>query len=64
MAWNREDNFFVALSQFSGKRIFLMDNAPADFITETMQDPEIQVLEGRYIRDARAITAAKHTRRR
>ena len=57
-AWNRDDNFFVALSQFSGKGIFLMDNAPPDFIAETMQDPAIEVLEGRYIRDARAITAS------
>ncbi len=48
----------MALSQYSGKTIFLMDNAPADFIQATMQHSEIDILDGRYIRDARAITAS------
>jgi len=56
--WNRNENFFIALSQYSGKSIFLMDNAPPDFINETMDHEDIEVLTGRYIRDARAITAS------
>lgn len=56
--WDQEENFFVALSQYSGKSIFLMDNAPPEFISETMLHDDIEVLTGRYIRDARAITAS------
>jgi hypothetical protein len=56
--WDRQENFFTALSEYSGKTIFLMDNAPAEFIDATMQHPDIEILSGRYIRDARAITAS------
>lgn len=56
--WNQTDNFFIALSEYSGKSIFLMDNASQDFIDATMRHPDIEVLSGRYVRDARAITAS------
>ncbi|MBX2869825.1 MAG: hypothetical protein KTR18_14190 [Acidiferrobacterales bacterium] len=56
--WDREQNFFVALSEFSGKKIFVMDNAHAEFIEACFGHPEIEVLQGRYIRDGRAITAS------
>lgn len=56
--WNENENFFVALSRYSGKRIFLMDNAPPEFVEATMNHQDVEVLKGRYIRDARAITAS------
>jgi hypothetical protein len=52
--WDGNENFFVA----SGKSIFLMDNAPQDFINESMTHPDVQLLHGRYVRDGRAITAS------
>jgi len=56
--WDQNENFFVALSRFSGKTIFLMDNADQNFIDETMNHPDITHLKGRYVRDGRAITAS------
>lgn len=56
--WDGEENFFVALSKASGKRIFLMDNAPQDFINATMSHPDVELMHGRYVRDGRAITAS------
>lgn len=56
--WDGSENFFVALAEESGKRIFLMDNAPQDFINETMSHPDVDLLHGRYVRDGRAITAS------
>ena len=50
--------FFLALSEYSGKTIFLMDNAPPDFIKATMIHSDIEILTGCYLRDARAITAS------
>jgi len=56
--WDQRENFFVALADFSGKSIFLMDNAPQDIIDATMNHPSVEILHGYYIRDARAITAS------
>lgn len=56
--WDGKENFFVALSRESGKRIFLMDNAQQDFINATMSHPDVELLHGRYVRDGRAITAS------
>lgn len=56
--WDGKENFFVALAEQSGKRIFLMDNAPQDFINATMTHPDVELLHGRYVRDGRAITAS------
>lgn len=57
-SWDQTENLFVALGNYSGKTIFLMDNAPQEFINETMSHPDIEVLQGRYVRDGRAITAS------
>ena len=56
--WDQKHNFFEALSDYSGKTIFLMDNAPADFIDEAANSKAVQIIKGRYLRDARAITAS------
>lgn len=56
--WDGEENFFEALSRFSNKTIFLMDNAPEDFLKATLSSDNVELVRGRYIRDARAITAS------
>lgn len=57
-AWDGKENIFAALSKFSGKSVFLFDNAPQDIIDAAMSGPDIEVLPGRYVRDGRAITAS------
>ena len=56
--WDKKENFFLALARHSGKKIFLIDNAHQEFIDVTMKHQDVEVLQGRYIRDARAITAS------
>ena len=56
--WDRNQNFFESLSEYSGKTIFLMDNAPTEFLEETTKSEAVKVIKGRYLRDARAITAS------
>lgn len=56
--WDPQRNFFLALREYSGKSIFLMDNAPPDFLEEAGGDERVHVKKARYIRDGRAITAS------
>ena len=57
-SWDQKENFFVALSRYSGKEVFLMDNAPENFLKETVAHSQIELVNGYYVRDARAITAS------
>src|SRR4051812_12246281 len=55
---DRQENLLTALARFSGRSVFVFDNAPADFIQKHARHPDIQVIPGRYIRDGRAISAS------
>lgn len=56
--WDRAENFFTALMEFSGKTHFIFDNPPAEFVDAYMQPADVDLKRLRYVRDARAITAS------
>ena len=56
--WNRSENFFKALMDFSGKTHFIFDNPPSEFIAAQMQPADIDLKRLRYLRDGRAIAAS------
>jgi hypothetical protein len=56
--WDRSENLFVALRKFSGRSVFVFDNASPDFLARHARHDDVTVLPGRYIRDGRAISAS------
>lgn len=57
--WNGETNFLAAIANKSGASHIFFDNPQRDFIEEVMEDDALNVIDVRYVRDARAISASK-----
>ena len=56
--WDQRQNFFKALSDYSGRTHFIFDNPDPDFISATIAGRRFNILRLRYCRDARAVTAS------
>jgi|GEM_PF-1765112 len=56
--WDGEENMLLALSRYSGRTHFFFDNPNPEFVEAYMQDPAVQTVRLRYLRDARAISAS------
>ena len=63
-AWDRKENFLIALAGHANATHIIFDNPSARFRDEVMSDPRIAVKTLRYFRDGRAISASYWRRNR